>query len=324
LSEQDLDVFLPPELYLRRKSFEFGGALLRRPDVEALTRRYLRGLVSVKDPKVSALDAYWAREAALLETLSSTFRDYEDYLPGRHYTYLQLGRVLNHHCHPLGSTLDIGCGSGILSRFIAAYTGVDKSNGALFLADKLGRKVGTELNQVCGNAFRLPFRPKSFQVSVSLGLVEHFTFAEQCVLLLQAARVSRELSVVVVPNTKSPIFLTMFALEAEQAGATLKYPQEDAYFPVDFDALAEATGLVIRSTGGFHIVPPRHIPARFLTQRSRTVFRKAIRLAEKSAGQRPALRAWALAESAMSKTDLAELGWFKYAVYESSPTVLKD
>jgi SAM-dependent methyltransferase len=81
--------------------------------------------------------------------------------------------------------LDLGCGTGRLTRLLAARgetIGVDSSRAMLAQA-----RDGDALSLVQGDAFQLPFANASFEVVVALRLVFHF--AEIDTLLSKIARV---------------------------------------------------------------------------------------------------------------------------------------
>ncbi len=76
------------------------------------------------------------------------------------------------------SVLEVGCGRGSLSSYFAdagwECTLLDYSNAVLKTASSIFSHNGHSANFVTGDANALPFPENSFNVTVSIGLLEHF------------------------------------------------------------------------------------------------------------------------------------------------------
>ncbi len=70
-------------------------------------------------------------------------------------------------------------------------------------AHKLGLAHATHCEMVLGDALALPLQNKSFDISYSLGLFEHFSLEEQKTFLSEQARVTKNKVLIEVP-LKSP------------------------------------------------------------------------------------------------------------------------
>jgi len=98
--------------------------------------------------------------------------------------------------------LDVGCGTGVYTEEISRYTqkcvGLDLSENMLEYA----RKKRKELNLVLADAHKLPFRDKSFNLVVTVGLLE---YVQKDSVLKEIAMVMRKgaFLIVVIPNKYS-------------------------------------------------------------------------------------------------------------------------
>ena len=91
--------------------------------------------------------------------------------------------------------LDIGCSWGRWS-VAAAYkgyrvVGLDPSLGALLAAKRVARKLGTEIEFVCGDARFLPFEAGSFNAAFSYSVLQHFAEDNAYAALAEIGRVLR-------------------------------------------------------------------------------------------------------------------------------------
>ena len=318
------DIEVPEHLYLPRKTFEFGGAVLTRADVEAETGRILSTVPVADDPEVRELDRYWAREQALYEVLAvSRGLRYADYLPGRAHTYRRLAEVLHGLCGgPVDSLVEVGCGSALLAHHAevrpGGYLAVDISAGALGFAARLAQREGGQINTLRADATRLPLAHNTVRVGASLGLIEHFDHDAQVAIVAETWRVCTDLAIFVVPAIQTAIFQTMSALEREQAGPELGFPLEEHYHAVDFDAIAAACGVYVVARGAFHLALPRRIPTRYLRPAERRLFTELVSAAEDAyRGPTPASarEAWWTAEMSIPPDLTDRHGWFTYAAF---------
>lgn len=74
--------------------------------------------------------------------------------------------------------LDLGCGSGWLSIFIAKYgfdvTGIDIAKPAVELGKQWSKEDNVNVNFLVGDMFNLPFKEKSFDAVICNSVLEHF------------------------------------------------------------------------------------------------------------------------------------------------------
>lgn len=101
-----------------------------------------------------------------------------------------------------GSVLDIGCGNGILGRFLrAAYyreylVGVDVNDQ--LLKELRDARVYDDL--VCCLAPRLPFRKRSFDTIYLIDVIEHLNKDEGIKLLREADLIARKRIIITTPT----------------------------------------------------------------------------------------------------------------------------
>lgn len=126
------------------------------------------------------------------------------------------------HANLLGKTvLEVGSGSGgtgyELARRGARVTLVDLSPTALRLIRRLFRTQKVCGEYVCGDICRLPFPDKSFDVSVSYEVLEHFPGPEIVAVLREMRPASRRHVVTTVPNARCA-FCRITKWYAEKSG----------------------------------------------------------------------------------------------------------
>lgn len=103
--------------------------------------------------------------------------------------------------------LEIGSGSGTMAIFLS-YLGfdvisLDNDKKILFDAKRVTKKFNGRVKFTFGNAFKLPFREKSFDVIFHQGLFEHFLDEDIFRLLDEQLRVAK-IVVFSVPNNYYP------------------------------------------------------------------------------------------------------------------------
>jgi SAM-dependent methyltransferase len=102
-------------------------------------------------------------------------------------------RYLQRYLPPNGRSLEVGCGSARVSRFLAALgfevVGLDYEAGAIQLAGRRFRDSRVKGELLLGDAFALPFADQTFDVVLSTGLLEHF--ADPSPIVAEMARVLR-------------------------------------------------------------------------------------------------------------------------------------
>lgn len=87
-------------------------------------------------------------------------------------------KILKENGITSGKSLEVGCGRASISSYFSQnnfdVTCLDLSAEVISLAQEIFRKNGHKGNFVVGDALDLPFEDKSFDVVVSIGLLEHF------------------------------------------------------------------------------------------------------------------------------------------------------
>lgn len=103
--------------------------------------------------------------------------------------------------------LEVGVGTGSMSIFFSYLgldvSGLDSDKNILKKARNLARKLNGKVKFAWGDAFKLPFEEKSFDVVFSQGLLEHFQDNEIFKLLDEQSRVGKVV-VLSVPNKFYP------------------------------------------------------------------------------------------------------------------------
>lgn len=103
--------------------------------------------------------------------------------------------------------LEVGIGSGaqssILSRLVPRVVAVDNDSRIIDAARTNIERYGPAVRVVAADAFALPFGERRFGVSISQGLLEHFTDSRIADLIGEQLRVSRSV-VFSVPSDRYP------------------------------------------------------------------------------------------------------------------------
>lgn len=314
------DFVLPPHLYMPRKSFEFGVEVVSQASIEGLTSKFLSHIdMQQLTEKQAAMERFWAREhACYIELGRNQGKKYVDYLPGRAYTYgLLMELVMRIWGSPSCKVLEAGCGSALTCSLLATVganaTGIDISQCALNFAQDIATEFGVQINTIRADWLRLPFLPDTFDVVFSLGALEHYPLEVQQAMLLEMARVSRKWIVLLVPNVKSPIYLTMEEQEFATMPLELVYPDENYLYEVNLEQIVQSSGLIVIESSALHIVPPRTIPERYLTSEAYDFFRRVVQQAEAN-WKGNARATWQAVEAATPMDERERFGWFSYVV----------
>jgi ubiquinone/menaquinone biosynthesis C-methylase UbiE len=213
-------------------------------------------------------------------------------------------------------TPSVVCGSALTCSLLATVgasaTGIDISQCALNFAQDIATEFGVQINTIHANWLSLPFPPDAFDAVFSLGALEHYPLEMQRAMLLELVRVSRKWIVVLVPNVKSPIYRTMEEREFATMPLELVYPEENYLYEVDLVKIAQDSGLSVIESSALHIVPPRIIPERYLTDKAYDFFGRIVQQAQSNWNGN--VRAtWQAVESAISMEEKEQFGWFSYA-----------
>lgn len=111
------------------------------------------------------------------------------------------------HDHQLHTVLDVGCGTGQIVKFLNdsgfdAY-GCDVSK----IAVKMGRKLNGRKKIVHATASKLPFKDRTFDLVISISMIEHITQNQVTKFLQESKRVLRSGGYIflVTPNFATPL-----------------------------------------------------------------------------------------------------------------------
>lgn len=132
---------------------------------------------------------------------------------------------------PVGSVLELGCGTGSTLKQISARTharcvGVDRSADALDAA----RQKYPDMTFDVADIFDLPFEKKSFDLVYSVGLLEHFTRAEQLQLLDIHAAYAKKYVALMVP-ADSLLMNSILYVNKRILGRTGYWADEEVFSP---------------------------------------------------------------------------------------------
>lgn len=157
-------------------------------------------------------------------SFSSWSRYYENQVKtaGSFYNYYlfklnqksKLIKVIVNHTYPKGKILEVGCGTGILSMYLAKSgyhtIGLDNDTSLIELVNDFNQNViKSSAKFLIGDAFKLNYDDLTFDTVISHGLLEHFPDEEILMILKEMLRVAK-IAIVSFPsnyfNDKSMIF----------------------------------------------------------------------------------------------------------------------
>jgi SAM-dependent methyltransferase len=173
-----------------------------------------------------------------------------DVLPLKLQTYTTFVQDLLIRTKPAtrAQVLEVGSGSGIslalLSREGASCTAIDSSVESCAYTSEVAREYMADVRVVQGDGSRSPFRDKEFTLSFSFGLIEHLAMSDQRSLVEEMIRVSRDLVIIGIPNTRTGSGFDMFAKNSRKYDHTLQHLEVDI-----FGLIRELGARVIYSTG---------------------------------------------------------------------------
>jgi ubiquinone/menaquinone biosynthesis C-methylase UbiE/uncharacterized protein YbaR (Trm112 family) len=124
-------------------------------------------------------------------------------------TYYALVNTVNNNKLKSIKSIEVGCGSGAYSLMLKKMDLIqepyliDISPQALHLASNLFDEFNEECHLVLTDGNALPFRDKSFDLSLSGGVIEHFKGAEQQNMISEHCRVAKNVAIQVPASTIS-------------------------------------------------------------------------------------------------------------------------
>ena len=110
-------------------------------------------------------------------------------------------------CPPESNVLEIGCGTGVSSLWLAKngriVTSIDYTRESVELVKEASKALNINLKVVqCDARYDLPFEEKKFDYIFQAGLLEHFSDEEQIGLLKNWSRYTKNM-ISMVPNASS-------------------------------------------------------------------------------------------------------------------------
>jgi ubiquinone/menaquinone biosynthesis C-methylase UbiE len=125
----------------------------------------------------------------------STRECWDKYWAANNLLYVnKIVEVLQPHLKKDMKVIEIGAGSGATSLKLTEYdtnvTCLDYSQNAINLISKNSKNLGTKINVVRGDAFKLPFEDKSFDICFHQGLIEHFR--DPAPMIMEQKRILKE------------------------------------------------------------------------------------------------------------------------------------
>jgi SAM-dependent methyltransferase len=151
--------------------------------------------------------------------------------------------------------LEIGAGGShtlgaLANRLNCVAFGLEPDVAGIAKAVELANGENAPVLMVRGDGFSLPFAENSFDVVYSLGLVEHFSFAQSEELIAEHFRVCKAGGrvVVAVPN----LLNLPHTLRKAYLGERYEYAPEHSFTPRQLIGMLEGVGLREISTDGLH------------------------------------------------------------------------
>ena len=168
--------------------------------------------------------------------------------------YESLVHTVSRHIPPGSLALEIGVGSGYLlsqlnRRLGCRGVGLDILHTALVASRETARHQDSRLQLVQGSGFSLPFHEGTFDVVMSMGVIEHFSVTRTAALLQEHTRVCKYGGrvIVSVPNS---LDLFHSALRAFRGTAYPYYP-ERSYTPWGLGRALQEAGLEPTGADGY-------------------------------------------------------------------------
>lgn len=151
-------------------------------------------------------ETYWKAER---KKYCSPISELADIFTGSKIKYMQKYINLNEDT----SILDVGSGTGI---FTYHFSKLSKKVIGVDFSEQLLRQGACCKTLVCGNAFSLPFKNKTFDVAFSSCLLHHVDRPE--LVVRELARVSRKYVVLCEPNRNNPAMFIFSAILRHERG----------------------------------------------------------------------------------------------------------
>lgn len=167
---------------------------------------------------------------------------------------ISMAAVVGRHTPPGTRVLEVGVGSGYLlsqlhRRLGCRCVGLDILASALVASRETARHQGSELWLVQGSGFALPFLDGSFDIVMSMGVIEHFPEDRTAAMLREHARVCRSGGrvIVSVPNGLDVFHTLLRGLK----GRSYPYYPERSYTPWGLGQALRGAGLEPTDCDGY-------------------------------------------------------------------------
>ena len=152
--------------------------------------------------------------------------------------------------------LEPGCGTGLLSAFVARRWGarvvcLDFILGTLKLAESNFGKDELKGDYVQADVRHLPFKEGVFDLVFNQGVIEHFDVPDRQQVVGEMVRVSRKHVAVFVPNSLNP--LRAVAKRVQAWLGRWRVGLELPYSPWELDRRLRKAGLTITKRGGVNL-----------------------------------------------------------------------
>lgn len=316
---------IPLEMHIPRKSLEI--PTLNLPKLNYLASFIYNDLSYLYKGKErdKDMDIFWAKELVATELFYANGMSYKEYLPGRHLTYKRLSDIIKRLIDIKGrSIIEMGCGSGLalvmLAKDGAKCTGLDKSHVALeFLRRNAEKEDITNISRDFGDFFHTDYEGNQFNVSFNFGVFEHLNQEEQKALIKEVARITKDIILIAIPNSNSPLFKTLLynEQELESIAPGNIYPDRKKHYYVDLRNLLDFAGFEIAEDSGILVAPSKNIKPELMDQEAINFFDnlpKMLPLGDKKEKIDNLIKFWECVEKAASPEDLRKYAWARYVV----------
>ncbi len=163
-------------------------------------------------------------------------------------------KILMHKYH-YQKVLDVGCGSGVLVKYLKqnGFTAYGCDNSAT--AVKLAAKICAAKSIKRANAVKLTYPNNSFDLVIAISLIEHLTLFKGELFLLETKRILRPNGMVflITPNLSTPVRL----FQKDSWFAYDDHTHIQFYSPESLTKILEAKGfrIIIRKFTTDHFAP---------------------------------------------------------------------
>ncbi|MBS3107857.1 class I SAM-dependent methyltransferase [Candidatus Woesearchaeota archaeon] len=221
---------------------------------------------------ISGEDVYWEKEYKryLAEVKLRSIFSFDDYSPAKSYSQRA---ILNRIIYPILSKtkktcLELGSGSGfilsLLSKMQIRCVGVDNSEKAIEFSKYICQQRRTQVTLINENIFNFVSKEK-FSLVFNSGVIEHFKFDQQDLLIKKMVSLSNKYILVCIPNNNSPLYLD-FIDYVKKKGNFYNVKE----YPVNMEKLFRKNKVRLILKDGFHIFNSKKC---YLNHRRKKIFK---------------------------------------------------